>query len=130
MINLADITVTSLDMITAYALNGAPRFVLDELQNAKIAHTQERQEITGKGGRKLNSLKKNKAVVISGTNGLLSSGMLEVQTGGTFTTSEATPVNKVDYLTITGNAATTSYTAIGTAGAEIEALYVKDEFGI
>lgn len=130
VLNLADITVTSLDMITAYGMDGSPRFVLDELQNAKIAHTQEKQDITGKGGRKLNSLKKNKAVVVSGTNGLLSAGMLEAQTGGTFVAADATPVAYVDYLTIKSNAATTTYTAAGAAGAEIEAVFVKNDVGV
>ena len=79
-----DITITSLETITAFDIAGAYRFTLDELQNAKIANTQDKTDITGKGGRKLNSLKKNKAVVISGTNGLVSGGLLEMQTGSEF----------------------------------------------
>ncbi len=124
-----DLTITSLDSITAWGLNGSFRFILDELQDAKLAHTQEKEDITGKGGRKLNSLKKNKAVVISGTNGLVSSGLLEAQTGGTFTEKTSTPVAWTDYLTVSGNKATTEYKAIGTAGAEISELYVKNSDG-
>lgn len=125
MINVADISITALDTITAYDLAGEPRFVLDELQNAQISNTQERQDITGKGGRRLNTLKRNKAVTISGTNGLVSGGLMEAQTGSAFEHKTSTPVAWIDYLTVRSNAATTSYKAVGTAGAEITGLYVK-----
>ena len=129
MINVPDITITSLDVITAFSMSGAPRFVMDELQNATIANTQEKQDITGKGGRKLNSLKRNKAVTVSGTNGLISAGMLEAQTGGTFQQKESTPILWTDYQVVQSNAATTEYKAVGTAGAEIEALYIRTNEG-
>ena len=129
MFSVADITITSLDVITAYSLAGAPRFVLDELQDATIANTQEREDITGKGGRKLNTLKRNKAVTISGTNGLLSGGLLEAQTGSQFESKTAAPVAWSESLVINGGKATTTYKATGTAGAEIEALYIKTSDG-
>ncbi len=127
MVNVADLAITSLDTITAYSLTGVPRFILDELQDAKIANTQEKSDITGKQGRKLSSLKKNKGVVVSGTSGLLSAGLLEAQIGSKFEKKEATPVAYVDYLTVNSNKAITSYKAIGTAGAEIDALYVIND---
>lgn len=128
--NINDITITSLETITAFDIaTGAYRFTLDELQNAKIANTQDKTDVTGKGGRKLNSLKKNKAVVISGTNGLVSGGLLEMQTGSEFKSMDDAPIQWTDYLTITGNAATTSYKAVGTAGNEIETVYIKNEDG-
>ena len=124
MVNVADLMITSLDTITAYTLTGDPRFVLDELQDTTIANTEEKTDITGKQGRKLNSLKKNKAVKITGTNGILSAGMMEAQTGAKFVTKEATPVDHVDYLVINDDTATTEFKAVGTAGAEIVALYI------
>lgn len=128
MIN--DITITSLDTITAFDIaTGAYRFTLDELQSAKIANTQDKTDITGKGGRKLNSLKKNKAVVVSGTNGLVSGGLLELQTGSEFKELNDAPVRWTDYLTVNSNKATTSYKAVGTAGNEIETVYIKNEDG-
>ena len=58
--NINDITITSLETINAFDIvTGAYKFTLDELQNATIAQTQEKTDITGKQGRKLNSLKKN-----------------------------------------------------------------------
>ena len=127
--NINDITITSLETITAFDIvTGGYKFTLDELQNATLAQSQESTEITGKAGRKLATLKRNKAVTISGTNGLVSGGLLEMQTGGTFE-NKATEVLWTDYLTVTGAAATTAYKAVGTTGAEIEALYVRNADG-
>lgn len=129
MTNVADLAITSIDAIKAYTLGGEPKFILDELQDAKIANTQEKQDITGKLGRKISSLKRNKAVVVSGTNGLVSAGMLEAQSGGAFVTKDSTPVDWTDYLVVKSNTATTEYKAVGTAGAEIAAIYVRKPDG-
>ena len=129
MLNVNDVTITSLDIITAYSLAGVPRFILDELSDAQISNTQEKEDITGKGGRKLNSLKKNKAVTVSGTNGLLSAGLLEAQTGNEFEHKAAASVEWSESLIINENEAATSYKAVGTVGAEITALYIKDASG-
>ena len=127
--NINDITITSLETINAFDIvTGAYKFTLDELQNATIAQTQEKTDITGKQGRKLNSLKKNKAVTVSGTNGLVSGGLLELQVGSEFENKKTT-VKWTDYLTVTGNAAATQYKAVGTTGNEIESVYVKNANG-
>lgn len=125
-----DVTITSLETITAYGLNsGSYMFTLDELQNASINQTEEKSDITGKGGRKISSIKRNKAVTISGANGMISGGLMELQTGGDFE-NKATDVRWVDYITVgTGNKASTAYKATGTAGAEIIALYVRNADG-
>lgn len=127
--NINDISITSLEVITAFDIaTGNYKFTLDELQNATIAQSEEKTDITGKQGRKLTSLKKNKSVTISGTNGMVSGGLLEMQTGGSFA-SKVTEVLWADYLTVSGNAATTSFKAVGTTGNEIEAVYVKNSNG-
>ncbi len=127
--NIADITITSIETVTAFDINtGAYRFTLDELQNATIAQSQDSTEITGKQGRRLATLKRNKAVTISGTNGLVSHGLLEMQTGSDFDNT-TTKVLWTDYLTVTSQSATTSYKAVGTAGAEIDGLYIKNADG-
>lgn len=129
MLNIGDLAITSLETITAFDIvTGAYKFTLDELQNATISQTQEKTDITGKQGRKLNSLKKNKAVTVSGTNGLVSGGLLELQTGGSFENKKTT-VKWTDYLTVNNNTATTSFTAVGTTGNEIESVYVKNANG-
>lgn len=130
MVSVVDVAITSLETINAFDVTtGAFLFTLDELQSATIAQTQEKTDITGKQGRKLNSLKRNKAVTVSGNNGLVSAGLLELQTGNTFE-NKATDVQWVDYLTVAAsNKATTSYKATGTTGAEIEGLYIRNADG-
>jgi len=127
MVNVNDIAITSLETITAFdVLTGDLMFVLDELQNANIANTEEKVDITGKSGRKLNSLKRNKAVTITGTNGLVSGGLMEAQTGGSFENKKTT-VLWTDYLTVAENKAITSFKAVGTTGNEIENIVVKKD---
>lgn len=127
--NINDIMITSIETITAFDVaTGAYKFTLDELQNATIANSQETSDITGKQGRLLSQLKRNKSVTISGTNGMVSGGLMEIQTGGTFE-NKATEVLWTDYMTVASNKATGAYTAVGTVGAEIEALYVKNADG-
>ncbi len=127
---ISDITITSLETITAFDITtGNYLFTLDELQSGSIAQSQETTDITGKQGRKLNTLKRNKSVTISGANGLVSSGLVEKQTGGTFE-SKATEVLWTDYATVNAShKSATQYKAVGTAGAEIEALYIKNSDG-
>ena len=129
--NVKDLTITSLETITAFGItSGSYLFTLDELQNASIAQTQESQEITGKQGRKLSTLKRNKAVTISGANGLVSGGLLELQTGSKFT-NKATKVLWTDHITVPATVADTAtkYVAVGTAGSEITALYIRNADG-
>ena len=127
--NINDIAITSLEVISGFDIaTGAYLFTLDELQSASIANSEEKQDITGKQGRKLTSLKKNKSVVVSGTNGLVSGGLFELQVGSKFE-NKVTEVMWTDYLTVSSNAATTNYTAVGTEGAEISAVYVKNSDG-
>lgn len=129
MVNIADLTITSLETITAFDTTGTTlKFVLDELQSATIAQSQDETEITGKQGRRISTLKRNKAITISGTNGLISHGLLEVQTGVSFAEG-ATTVSWTDYLTVQSNEATTSWKAIGTAGSEILECYIKNNDG-
>lgn len=129
MTNVSDIAITSLEVITAFdVVTGDYLFTLDELQNATLANSEEKQDIVGKHGRKLASLKKNKAVTISGSNGLVSGGLFELQVGNKFK-SEVTEVMWTDYLTVKSNSATTMYIAVGTEGAEISSVYVKNSDG-
>lgn len=127
--NIDDITITSLETIDAFdIITGAYLFTLDELQNATIAQTQDKTDITGKQGRKLSSLKKNKAVTISGNNGLVSGGLMEMQTGSKFE-NKVTEVMWTDYQIVKDNAAATDYKAVGTTGNEIDAVYIKNSDG-
>ena len=124
-----DLTITSLERITAFGIaTGDYRFTLEELQTGSVGNTQEEVEITGKAGRKLNTLKRNKAATISATNGLLSSGLLEAQTGGKVS-KKATEVLWTDMLTVQSNKATTNWKAVGTVGAEIDSVEIRNTDG-
>lgn len=127
---IGDIAITSLETISCFEIGtGLPLCTLDEMQSATIANTEDKQDITGKQGRKLTSLKRNKAVKVTGSNGMVSGGLMELQTGNKFA-NKATEVQWADYLTVTGNAAATNYTAVGTTGAEISHILVKDKSGV
>lgn len=128
-VNVNDLSITSLETIHAFDIvTGAFRWVLDELQNATIANTQETTDITGKQGRLLNSLKRNKGVTVSGNNGLLSGGLLETQVGSKFE-NKVTSIMFPDYLTVTGNKAATQFVAAGTIGNEIGSVHVRNADG-
>lgn len=127
--NLNELSITSLDAITAFGINGGEqKFVLDELQNATISNTQETVNLTGKGGRTIGTLKKNKAVKISGANGMVSLGLVGANSGSEGESKE-TSVKVADYLTVSGAEATTRYAAVGTAGNEIGTIFVKNPNG-
>lgn len=126
---VGDYLITSLETYTGFSLTGNYLFTLDELQNGSIANTEETSDITGKAGRKLAKLKKNKGATVSASNGMLSGGLLEAQTGGKFVNG-TTEVMWTDYLTVdTSHQATTKYTAIANngAGTEIINLYLKKD---
>lgn len=129
MLKIGDLTITSLETITAFDIvTGDYLFTLDELKGTTIEQSQEKTDITGKQGRKLSSLKRNKAVTINGTNGMVSGGLLELQTGSDFD-SNVTDIMWTDYLVVSSNTATTTFKAIGTSGAEIVDLYEKNSDG-
>ena len=121
-----DLIFKEIDTIDAFDITtGNFMFSMDELTDYSIAHTEEAQDITGKHGRILSRTKRNKGITISGTNGVISSGLLELQLGSEFTDGNVT-IMWTDYLTVNSNAATTTYKAVGTSGAEIVSLLVKN----
>lgn len=126
---VSDLTITSVETLTGFDINtGAYLFTLDEPQSVTISQAQDSTEITGKGGRKLGTIKRNKTVTIEGSNGLISGGLLEMQTGSPFENKE-TEVLWVDYLTVNSQKASTSWKAVGTKGNEIETVYVRNSDG-
>lgn len=117
-----DLTITSLETITAYdVVTGDYKFTLDELQNTSIAQTQDKVDMTGKGGRKLNSLKRNKAVTISGADGMVSGGLLEMQTGSAFEGSSEAEAITPTYSTL--NDATIYMGNISTGSSGYKVVY-------
>ena len=126
---IPDLAITSLETISAFDVTtGAFKWTLDELQSASIEQAEESTDITGRAGCRLAALKRNKTVTISATNGLISAGLMATQTGGTFSNT-TTEVQWIDYLAIEDDEATTTWKAYGTAGAEIQELYIRNADG-
>ena len=127
-VDVNKLSITQIDQITCFNNANELEFIMDEIQQGAINNTQEKVDITGKGGRKIGSLKKNKSVTVSATNGLLVGGALAAQTGseveqGTY------KVRVTDVIVVKTNAGATAQKAVGTVGAEIGTLYKKNANG-
>lgn len=128
MVDVSKLVITEVAQITAFNNAGELEFIMDEVQEGTINNTQEKSDVTGRNGRKIASLKKNKAVTVSATNGVLVGDALAAQTGteveqGTFN------VRITDVMTVTSNKCNTSKVAVGVTGAEIGTIYVKNANG-
>lgn len=127
-VDVSKLIITEVAQITAFNNAGDLEFIMDEVQNGTISNTQEKFDVQGRNGRKLASLKKNKAVTVTATNGVLVGGALAAQTGteveqGTFN------VRFTDVMTVKDNECVTARTAVGDTGAEIGTIYVKNANG-
>ena len=127
-VDVSKLVITEVAQITAFNNAGELEFIMDEVQNGTINNTQEKADVTGRNGRKIASMKKNKAVTVSATNGVLVGGALAAQTGaeveqGTFN------VRITDVMTVKNNTCKTSRAAVGVTGAEIGTVYVKNANG-
>lgn len=127
-VDVSKLVITEVAQITAFNNAGELEFIMDEVQNGTINNTQEKADITGRNGRKIASLKKNKAVTVSATNGVLVGGALAAQTG-TEVEQGAFNVRITDVMTVANNTCKTSKTAVGITGAEIGTVYVKNANG-
>lgn len=117
---MGDFTLTELTKFEAYAReDGLLDFLMDEIDSFSIDHSQEESDITGQGGRVIGKKKKNKSVSVSGTNGLISEGMLKAQLGGEIKNGNM-QVKKSETKKITSTmTVTVDDTPIGIAGQEI-----------
>lgn len=95
-------------------------YSLDDLQNVSIQNNEESTDITGRGGRKIDSLKTNKTCVVTGANGLINAGLISAQTGGEYISSDSYPVAWNETIRIEDpNDIHIKYQAVGFPGAEI-----------
>lgn len=125
--NIDKFTITSYDQITGFdRANGSLEMILDELSDFTLSQEEEKTDITGKGGRAISSLKKNKKVTGKGTNGMLSGGALAAMLGSDIEDGEYN-IRYTDAIIVTANSGVTAETAVGTTGNEIGTIYVRDE---
>lgn len=123
-INIDGFYVTSVDMMTLFNNADELEAMLDELQDCTISNTQENNDITGKNGAVIGTLKRNKAVTITANNGLIVGGGLAVQTGSEVEAGSFI-VRKNEIVTVNSNSATITGSPAGAAGAEIVTLRKK-----
>lgn len=127
-VDVSKLSITEIDQITCFNNADELEFIMDEIQEGTINNTQEKVDITGRGGRKIGSLKKNKAVTVSATNGLIVGGALAAQTG-TEVENGTYKVRVTEVITVKDNAGVTEKEAVGTVGAEIGTVYKKNANG-
>ena len=130
-INIDKLSITQVDQITAFDGNDL-EFIMDEVTETTLSQEEEITDITGRGGRKIGSLKKNKAVTGKGTNGLIVGGALAAMVGSEVEESEEEKVRYTDTsLKIASNEATIekSDVLVGATGQEIIAVYIKNKDG-
>lgn len=125
--NIDKFTITSYDQLTGFdKANGSLDMILDELSDFTFSQEEEKVDITGKGGRTIGSLKKNKKVTGKGTNGMLSGGALAATLGADIESGEFS-IRYTDTITVTANKGITTESAAGTPGNEIGTIYIRDE---
>lgn len=135
LFTIDNFTITSLDRIHAYdRVTKKGEFLVTELQNTTISNTEETVDITGKGGRLLKQIKRNKAVSVTGASALLSGDLMGAQTGSEQTYSTSYKARIPDIITVTAADVTagkvkTTFVAAGTAGSEILDVRVMSDNG-
>ena len=132
-VNVEKLIITQVDQIMAYNGNNL-EFIMDEVTETTLSQEEEITDITGRGGRKIGSLKKNKAVTGKGTNGIIVGGALAAMVGSEV---EEIADQKVRYtdttLKVASNKAKINESMktvlAGATGQEIVAVYVKNSDG-
>ena len=130
-INIDKLSITQVDQITAFDGNDL-EFIMDEVTETTLSQEEEITDITGRGGRKIGSLKKNKAVTGKGTNGLIVGGALAAMVGSEVEENEEEKVRYTDTsLKVASNKTSIEKkeSLVGATGQEIIAVYVKNKDG-
>ena len=130
-INIDKLSITQVDQITAFDGNDL-EFIMDEVTETTLSQEEGITDITGRGGRKIGSLKKNKAVTGKGTNGLIVGGALAAMVGSEVEENEEEKVRYTDTsLKVASNKASIEKkeSLVGATGQEIIAVYVKNKDG-
>ena len=125
--NIDKFTIVSYDQFTGFdRATGNLEMIMDELTDCTISQEEEKTDITGRGGRTIGSLKRNKKTTVKGTNGMLSGGALAAMLGTDIEDGQYV-IRYTDIIKVTSNKGTTVETAVGTVGNEIGTIYVRDE---
>lgn len=127
------------DIISVSALDptdGSLKFVLEDIKTWTMANTEEKESITGRGGRVLKNIKKNKKAIFTGESAKYSLALIEAQSGGTLDkgTDNMGVKRKIrlgeEITTTVADSAKIKYVAVGTVGNEIPELYIRTQDGL
>lgn len=127
-IDVNKLSITEIDQIMAFNNARELEFIMDEIQDSTLSNGQEKTPITGRGGRTIGSLKRNKTATFTATNGLIVGGALSAQTG-TDIESGSFNVRVMEVMTVNSNSATGTQEAVGTTGNEIGSVYIRNANG-
>lgn len=125
-IDVSKLTITEWDQVICFNNANELEFIMDEIQEGTISNTQDKSDVTGRGGRKIGNLKKNKGVTVDLTNGVIVGGALAAQTG-TDVEQGSFPIRKTEILTVTSDTAKLNGEPVGSAGSEIGYAYIKND---
>lgn len=117
-----NLALASIESITFFENSGDFGCFLDELSSLSMQNDQTEVDITGKGGRKIGTLKRDKSTTFSGVSALLSGDLLAAQTGGKYEIREAQKVAFREEITLGADPTTVtlSYDAAGPVGKEVD----------
>ena len=119
----SNLIITAVDDLILFDNEGKIICSLEELTTVSLANNEETTDITGKNGRKLSTLKQNKSVQVTGSNGVISSGLISAQTGGTLEDVESYSVLWYDQIQLTDpKTATVLKKPVGLPGMEIRTI--------
>lgn len=127
-LNFDNMIFESLDRFT-YLSNatGDIYFIAEDIKDGTLKNGEEIVWGTGKAGRRISSLKKNKTAGFSFSNAYVSGNQLAAQTGTDVEVAATATILSpcIDILTVgeTPTTVSTTQTAEGTAGAEIRVIY-------
>lgn len=104
---------------------------IEDVKDGSFTNGQDTTYATGGVGTpKLIPFDNNVSAMLSGSNALITDGLVKLQTGNdveVLTSTTLLPVSEV--LTVTSNTTTTTYTPTGTADEEIKFAYVVNSDG-
>lgn len=110
---------------------GALELTLKKLKETTFTNGQETVWVTGgQAGTRIASFDHSKTAMISGSSALVSDELIAAQTGTAVATLSSSLLYRFEEtLTISSNVATTTYTATGTVGSEVDYAYIVDTNG-
>jgi hypothetical protein len=129
-----NLIINSIDRYTSKsAVTSEIDFIAYDMQNFTLTNGEETVYGTGKAGRRISALKRNKTTSISFDNAYVSLGQMAVQLGTTVETASTETLlsPNVEAITVAsgGLTAVTSYKAEGSVGSEIKVAYKANADG-